>query len=61
MKICICTKCHYAFLYPLLPSQCPDCGSHTVRPANEQEKKDYHRDQKILREEIKAGLYAAAG
>ena len=58
MKICTCEKCHYTFRYPLLPPACPDCGAKAVRPATEQEKKEYHRNQKILREEINAGLYA---
>ena len=61
MKICTCTKCRYIFLYPLLPTTCPDCGSHTVRSATEQERKDYHRNQKILAQEIRMGLYAATG
>ena len=59
MKICTCDICRYTFLYPLLPPSCPDCGSHTVRPATEQEKKEFRRNQRILREEINAGLYAA--
>ena len=61
MKLCTCEKCRYTFLYPLLPLSCPDCGSHSVRIANDQEKKEYHRNQKILAQEIRMGLYAATG
>lgn len=59
MKICTCEKCRYTFRYPLLPPACPDCGSHSVRQATEQEKKEFHRNQKILAQEIRMGLYAA--
>lgn len=59
MKLCTCDKCKYTFRYPLIPQYCPDCGSHSVRPANEKEKQDYHRNQRILSEEIRMGLYAA--
>lgn len=61
MRICTCDKCRYTFLHPLLPQRCPDCGSQAVRPATEKEKKEYHRNQKILREEIRTGLYAVTG
>ena len=61
MKICICESCHYTFRYPLLPSSCPDCGRKDVRIANEDEVKEFHRLQAILAEEIRTGLYPAAG
>ena len=61
MNICTCEKCHYTFRSHLLPLTCPDCGAKAVRQANEQEKKDYWRNQRILAEEIKAGLYAVTG
>ena len=61
MIICTCDKCKYTFRYPLLPPACPDCGTKAVRPANEQEKKEYRKNQRILAKEIRSGLYAAAG
>lgn len=61
MRIYRCTSCRYTFRYPLKPQCCPDCGREAVRTATESEVKDFHRDQKILAEEILTGLYAAAG
>jgi len=61
MKICKCESCRYIFRYPVIPSGCPDCGQRRVRAANIQEIRSYLSDQKILREEIRKGLYAAAG
>ena len=61
MKICKCESCRYVFRYPIIPSGCPDCGQRLVRAANIQEIKMYLNDQKILRDEIRKGLYAAAG
>ena len=61
MKLYTCEKCHYIFRSPLLPYSCPDCGKNNVREATEREKQEYHRNQKILAEEIKMGLYAAMG
>ena len=61
MKIYRCTSCRYTFRYPLKPQCCPDCGRGDVRSATESEVKDFHRDQKILAEEIRAGFCAAAG
>ena len=58
MMICTCEKCRYTFRYPIQPLTCPDCGSSAVRPTNEKEKKDFHREQKILAKEIQLGLYA---
>ena len=60
MKIYTCDCCRYTFRYPVLPLSCPDCGKHAVRIANNHEVNNYWRDQKILAEEIKAGLYAPA-
>lgn len=61
MKLCTCEKCHYTFLYPLIPSSCPDCGFRAIRPATEKERVDYQKNQKILAEEIRQGIYAAVG
>ena len=61
MKIYRCDCCRYTFRYPLRPQFCPDCGRETVRNATETEVKDFHRDQRILAEEIRLGLYAATG
>ena len=61
MRICKCDNCRYTFRYPLIPSNCPDCGSSAVRTANEKEVEIFEQDQKTLQEEIRMGLYAAAG
>ena len=61
MKICKCESCKYVFRYPLLPSSCPDCGKQSVRIATEKERYDFHRNQKVLAEEIRLGLYAVSG
>ncbi len=61
MKIYRCENCRYTFLYPLKPRFCPDCGSQTIRNATEGEKKECHREQQVLAEEIRLGLYASAG
>ncbi len=42
-------------------SSCPDCGRKEVRIANKDEVKEFHRLQAILAEEIRTGLYPAAG
>ena len=59
MKICTCENrnCHYIFLYPLLPPACPDCGEKTVRLAAGKEIRDCRQEQKLLREEIRSGLF----
>ena len=61
MLICTCEHCRYIFRYPLMPSICPDCGSKYIRKASNKEMHDYYRIQKILRKEIKMGLYATNG
>ena len=61
MKICFCESCHYTFRYPVLPPSCPDCGKEDVRIADGKEAEEYHRIQAVLAEEIRTGLYAAAG
>ena len=60
MRIYRCDCCRYTFRYPIKPPACPDCGKHAVRPATGREVKIYRADQKILAEEIRKGLYAAA-
>ncbi len=61
MHICTCSHCKYTFRYPMIPFHCPDCGKDAVREATEEEIRDYHQMQAILREEIRLGLYAATG
>ena len=61
MKVFICDCCRYTFRYPLKPQFCPDCGREAVRTATETEVTDFHRDQKILAEEIRNGTYSATG
>ena len=59
MKLYTCESCRYTFCYPLKMSHCPDCGKEAVRLATKEEEEDYESMQKILREEIRLGLYAA--
>ncbi|MBQ9064756.1 MAG: hypothetical protein IJ123_04855 [Blautia sp.] len=61
MIICTCGSCRYIFNYPLVPQGCPDCGKGPVRIANKTEVKEYYRLQRILRDEIRRGLYPAVG
>ena len=61
MKIYRCDCCRYTFRYPLRAQFCPDCGKEAVRNATEAEVRDFHRDQRILAEEIRMGLYATTG
>ena len=60
MKICTCETCRYIFRYPIIPSRCPDCGKDRVRRATSSEVSAFRADQKILAEEIRAGLYGTA-
>ena len=41
-----CDACHYTFEAEAGCDQCPDCGKKRVRPANEQESKEYLERQK---------------
>ena len=61
MRIYKCESCRYVFMHPLLPSSCPDCGKQSIRIATENERQDFHRNQKILAEEIRLGIYAVSG
>ena len=61
MKLCTCDYCRYIFRYPVIPVRCPDCGKRNIRPADKQEIAAYRRDQTLLAEEIRMGLYKAAG
>ena len=40
-KIYTCDACHYTFETETECGQCPDCGKKRVRPADEQELKEY--------------------
>lgn len=40
-KIYTCDACHYTFEAETGCDQCPDCGKKRVRPADEQESKEY--------------------
>ena len=45
-KIYTCDACHYTFEAETGCDQCPDCGKKRVRPADEQESKEYkHGDR----------------
>ena len=48
-------------LLSLHPQFCPDCGKEAVRNATEAEVRVFHRDQRILAEELRMGLYATTG
>ena len=61
MRLCTCEACRYIFRYPLIPPRCPDCGKGPVREAAEREIAQYQREQKILEEEIRAGLWGNWG
>lgn len=60
MNLYTCKNCRYIFRYPVTAVRCPDCGNRNVRPASEAEKETYRRDQVILAEEIRVGLYKVA-
>ena len=60
MKLYTCESCRYIFRYPVIAVRCPDCGKMKIRTANEREMNTYRRDQMILAEEIRMGLYKAA-
>lgn len=36
-----CVHCHYLFSCVSQPEQCPDCGKFTVRPATEDERREF--------------------
>jgi len=36
-----CDNCHFLFSRTTQPKQCPDCGKYTVRPANEDEQREF--------------------
>ena len=57
MVLCTCEKCRYTFLYPIIPIACPDCGAESVRKATAPEIQEFIRLQKILQEEIRAGIW----
>ena len=57
MILCTCEKCRYTFEYPRIPEHCPDCGAGSVRKAPAPEVRDFARIRKILREEIRLGLW----
>ncbi len=40
-EIYTCDACHYTFEAETGCDQCPDCGKKRVRPADEQESKEY--------------------
>ena len=40
-EIYTCDACHYTFEAETGCDQCPDCGKKRVRPADEQELKEY--------------------
>ena len=58
MKLYTCESCRYTFRHTLQIQTCPDCGSPSVRAATKEEAEDYKIMQKILKEEIRLGLYA---
>lgn len=60
MKLYTCKSCRYIFRYPVIAVRCPDCGNRNVRPADKAETETYRRDQAVLAEEIRLGLYKAA-
>ena len=45
-EIYTCDACHYTFEAETGCDQCPDCGKKRVRPADEQESKEYLDRQK---------------
>ena len=61
MKIYTCDYCRYIFRSTDISPACPDCGKRAIRYATKNEEKNYWRDQKILADEIRKGLYAAFG
>lgn len=36
-----CDNCHYLFSRVKEPEQCPDCGKYRVRPAREDEQREF--------------------
>ena len=36
-----CDHCHYLFSLEKEPEQCPDCGKYRVRPATEEEQREF--------------------
>lgn len=38
-----CGNCHFLFSRTVQPEQCPDCGKHRVRPATEEEQREFDR------------------
>jgi len=39
-----CNKCHFLFERVGVVDDCPDCGKHAVREANEAEKAEYRKN-----------------
>ncbi len=60
MKICTCEACRYTFRYPIIIPRCPDCGKGPVRKANKDEIRTYLRNQEIIAEEIRLGIYGVS-
>lgn len=38
-----CDLCHFLFERKAEPEQCPDCGKYAIRPATEEERREFLR------------------
>lgn len=38
-----CDLCHFLFERKSEPEQCPDCGKYAIRPATEEERREFLR------------------
>lgn len=36
-----CDKCYFLFSRTAQPEQCPDCGKYAMRPATEEEQREF--------------------
>ena len=50
-RIYHCHACRYTYSSAKVPDRCPDCGAYAVRPATEEQIKDYERIRREIEED----------